>query len=206
MNIRLLVLGLLREQPRYGYELLKWLEESRTDLWANVLPGSIYHALRQLHKEGLIAVEQTEQTGHRMRAIYGITEDGRAAFDAELDAAWQDVPQTFPSQLYLALTFSHHLPPELLRRRLDQLAAALEQQLAVWTEGEALKGEQIELDAGIRAMFKNGRDHIRADLELVQHLRALLDTPESRWPQAQPRRDLPPENHRLGDGSEAPSL
>jgi len=52
--VRLFVLGLLYARPRHGYEIRKWLETRRTDLWTGVLPGSIYHALKQMTKEGLV--------------------------------------------------------------------------------------------------------------------------------------------------------
>lgn len=32
--------------PMHGYEIQKALEGSRADVWADVLPGFIYHALK----------------------------------------------------------------------------------------------------------------------------------------------------------------
>lgn len=92
MSTRLLVLGLLNESPKYGYEIQKWLEQSRTDTWADVLPGSIYHALQQLQKEGLVRVSETSQVGHRLKAVYAITDAGRSAFKTLLRQALQQVP------------------------------------------------------------------------------------------------------------------
>jgi DNA-binding PadR family transcriptional regulator len=43
MNARLVILGLLFESDKHGYEVQKWLEVSNTDLWADVKSGSIYH-------------------------------------------------------------------------------------------------------------------------------------------------------------------
>ena len=67
MSTRLMVLGLLNDTPRHGYEIQKWLEESRTAAWASVLPGSISHALQQIQREGLVEVCEVPQTGHRLR-------------------------------------------------------------------------------------------------------------------------------------------
>jgi DNA-binding PadR family transcriptional regulator len=71
--IRLFVLGILNQKTMHGYELYQQLERSRIDLWSDVLPGSIYHAFRQMDKEGLVRIRGTEQTGIKTRAIYEIT-------------------------------------------------------------------------------------------------------------------------------------
>jgi DNA-binding PadR family transcriptional regulator len=95
-----MVLGLLEREPMHGYEIQKWLELSHTELWAEILPGSIYHALRQMEKEGLVEVRATEHHGHRARAIYALAEGGREMFQRLLREGWQQVPRTFPSHLY----------------------------------------------------------------------------------------------------------
>jgi DNA-binding PadR family transcriptional regulator len=41
--IRRFGLGLLLRRPMSGYEVQRILMLDRTDLWAGVLPGSIYH-------------------------------------------------------------------------------------------------------------------------------------------------------------------
>ncbi|MFC7330946.1 PadR family transcriptional regulator [Marinactinospora rubrisoli] len=76
---RLLVLGVVRRIGRaHGYlvrsELVSWGAEE----WANVKWGSIYHALRQLTKEGLLS--STEITEWPGRVDYEITEAGEEEF------------------------------------------------------------------------------------------------------------------------------
>ena len=44
--VRLLVLGLLQFKPLSGYEIQQILQVSQIDVWAGILPGSIYHALK----------------------------------------------------------------------------------------------------------------------------------------------------------------
>lgn len=178
MNVRLLVLGLLRAKPMHGYELHHWLETSRADLWADVLPGSIYHALRQMHKEGLVEVQGTEQTGNRSRAIYAITPAGETAFARLLSEGWQTPPRSFPAALYTLLTFSDHLPAPALRAAVQQQIAAVEQELSVWEEGAALKTQAGVLPAWGPALFENGRRHLEADLHLLRSLLAWLDGEE----------------------------
>ncbi len=180
VNMRLMVLGLLEREPMHGYEIQKWLEISHTELWADVLPGSIYHALRQMEKEGLVEVRATEQRGHRARAIYALTEGGRAMFQHLLREGWQQVPRTFPSDLYTLLTFSHRLPSAERRVGLQAMLAALEKALAQWGAGEQAKKEAIAFPTFLQAVFDNGREHLEANIRLVRRL--LEDPSTSREP------------------------
>lgn len=174
MNVRLFVLGLLREQPQHGYELYRWLEQSQTDIWADVLPGSIYHALRQMHKEGFIEVQTTEHTGNRSRSIYTITPAGQEAFVRLLEEGWQQRLPGFPVALYTLLTFSHHMPPSRLRAVIEQQIMHLRHEIDHWQQDEATKGAADRLPTWGQAMFQNGREHLDADLRLLQHVLAGL--------------------------------
>ena len=60
----MMILGLVRwMQPVHGYDVRRELLSWSADKWANVQPGSIYHALRKLTEEGLLAEVATEQVG-----------------------------------------------------------------------------------------------------------------------------------------------
>lgn len=87
MSTRLMVLGLLHAAPMHGYDIRKRLDIIHAEAWADVLPGSIYHALKQMEKEGLLAVEATERSGNRLRAVYALTDAGRRAYRDELRRA-----------------------------------------------------------------------------------------------------------------------
>jgi DNA-binding PadR family transcriptional regulator len=179
MSTRLMVLGLLNESPRHGYEIQKWLEESRTDNWANVLPGSIYYALQQLLKEGLVQVHETPQTGYRLKAVYVITDAGRAEFKRLLREALQQPPRAFPTAFYTALVFLKELPREEVRALIEGLIPKLEQEIESWAYGESVKNDLQVLPEYVRAVFANGREHLEADLRLLHHLREFLSQGES---------------------------
>ncbi len=177
MSTRLMVLGLLNETPKHGYEIQKWLEESRTAIWADVLPGSIYHALQQLQKEGFVEVSEMTQTGHRLRAIYAITDVGRGELKRLLLEALQQPPRAFPTTLYTALTFLKELPRNEALASIEVLIPQLEQEIETWNYGEAIKNDLVPLPAYVQAMFANGREHLETDLHLLYRLQELLSQP-----------------------------
>ncbi|MFY1695820.1 PadR family transcriptional regulator [Solwaraspora sp. WMMA2101] len=89
---RMMILGLVKwMQPVHGYDVRRELLSWRADSWANVAPGSIYHALRTLAEEGLLRQVGTAQVGSRpARTSYEITAAGVEEFDDLLRRHWSD--------------------------------------------------------------------------------------------------------------------
>src|SRR5579883_203833 len=106
----------------HGYEIIKFTEERRTDLWADVLPGSIYHALKAMEKDGLVVVHANEQKGHRLRAVYAITDAGREALKELALEQFQRLPRSFPARLYVAMNAVPNLPAGELIEAMEKLA------------------------------------------------------------------------------------
>ncbi len=83
MNVvRLLVLGALREiGPAHGYAIGQLLEAWQVQTWTHLRSGSVYHALQQMAKEGLIGAGKQE-AGDRGpgKTRFAITDAGDAAF------------------------------------------------------------------------------------------------------------------------------
>lgn len=79
---RLILLSMLDRAPSHGYQLMKDLGERLGELYRSSA-GTVYPALKQLQKEGLI--ESRLQEG---RHIYSLTKEGRKVVRAE--ARWID--------------------------------------------------------------------------------------------------------------------
>ncbi|MET8553010.1 PadR family transcriptional regulator [Micromonospora zamorensis] len=86
----MMILGLVRwMQPVHGYDVRRELLSWGADKWANVQPGSIYHALRKLSEEGLLRAVATEQVGARpARTTYEVTPVGEDEFQTLLRGFW----------------------------------------------------------------------------------------------------------------------
>ncbi|MDL4774667.1 MULTISPECIES: PadR family transcriptional regulator [Thermomonosporaceae] len=126
---RLLVLGGIRHfgGRAHGYDIRRELMSWGSSEWANVNPGSIYHALKQLAKEGLLDAQ--EVTGHGAgppRTDYVITAAGEAEFLRLLREAITTVDVRHPEVLSASLGFLTELPRDeaiaLFQRRLTGLA------------------------------------------------------------------------------------
>lgn len=178
--VRLWILGLLKKRPMHGYEIKRYLEITRSDQWAGILAGSIYHAIKKLESEGLIAQRALEHVGNRTRAVYEITPAGEDEFRRLLEEAWTTPSPALPSNLYTAMTFLPDLPRETVLSAIDRQIAALEQVLAEWDVGENIKVRYGDPMGVQKLLFQNGREHLQADLKLLKEIRRLLPG-LSRW-------------------------
>jgi transcriptional regulator len=78
----LMVLALLSERDRHGYELAKLIERrSGGDLVFHV--GSLYTLLSRLESRGLIRGRWVEKAGERRRRFYRLTPDGERTLERQ---------------------------------------------------------------------------------------------------------------------------
>jgi DNA-binding PadR family transcriptional regulator len=105
-DIRFVVLKLLAEQPSYGYQLIKTMEER---LAGGYTPsaGVIYPTLTMLEEEGLAAVTTSEAN----RKVYSVTQQGLdylAANQHRVDELFERLEET-------GRGFRHGQSPELMK-------------------------------------------------------------------------------------------
>ena len=81
-ELRLVLLKLIAEQPRHGYDLIKAIEELSAEHYSPS-PGVVYPALAMLADEGLIA----EQDSEDQRRKFAITDAGRKVLEDEAETA-----------------------------------------------------------------------------------------------------------------------
>jgi DNA-binding PadR family transcriptional regulator len=78
-QLRLYLLALLDDGPRHGYEVIQDLEQRFNGLYSPSA-GTVYPRLAKLEEEGLV-----ERTDEGRKAVYRITEAGRAEVRARQD-------------------------------------------------------------------------------------------------------------------------
>ncbi|MFJ5708283.1 PadR family transcriptional regulator [Streptomyces sp. NPDC093105] len=132
--IRLLILGAVRQHGRaHGYQVRNDLEYWGAHEWSNAKPGSIYHALKQMAKQGLLVAHEIAPStaGGPPRVEYEITDKGTEEYFALLRESLSSHEQK-TDVLSAGIGFIVDLPREeavaLLRKRiagLDQWRSAV---------------------------------------------------------------------------------
>jgi DNA-binding PadR family transcriptional regulator len=94
-SLRNLILRLLAEKPRHGYDIIKRIEEITGGRWKPAA-GTLYPLLEQMSDEGLIEVDRVESEGVKggKRVVYRLTERG-----------WRELVSLLLSKLSYKLDF-----------------------------------------------------------------------------------------------------
>lgn len=180
-TMRILVLGLLmRYGPNHGHAMRQFIRNTHVDEWADVQPGSLYYALEQLAKEGLIVEERTEQVGQRPpRTIYRITERGHDEMQRLLVSLLESV-RLVNDPVNLALLFSSVLPDAELAELIRHRIVRLKEQLAATRIGreQAIAGGRL----GQRGaeIFRHFETQLDADVAWHEQFLAKLEAGEAR--------------------------
>lgn len=118
------ILGMVRKEPRSGYEIKGIVDNTTRFFWAASY-GQIYPELKRLSEAGLV-VGVDSPTGGRRRTVYEITADG----EEELLSWLRQPPVTFEmrEEGLLKLFFADALPreevPAILRAMREHRLAA----------------------------------------------------------------------------------
>ena len=81
-SAELLILALVEDRPRHGYDIGKLIEaRSKGELKFNV--ASLYPLLYRLEKRGWIEGRWAEKAGQRRRRMYKLTPEGRKVLAAQ---------------------------------------------------------------------------------------------------------------------------
>ena len=87
-STEMLVLALVEDRPRHGYEIAKLIEQ-RSDGVLQFHVASLYPLLYRLEKRGLISGRWVEKPGQRRRRFYKLTANGQKIL-AEQRQTWKD--------------------------------------------------------------------------------------------------------------------
>lgn len=133
-DLRLLLLALIEQQPRHGYELIRIIEEMFNGRYTPS-PGAIYPTLTMLEEIGHAAV-QPEAGG---RKSYAITDEGRAFLEENREAVEAVMEQTRHS----ARMAARAAMPENVHKAMHALRHALLMRGADWSKAEGQRVARI---------------------------------------------------------------
>jgi DNA-binding PadR family transcriptional regulator len=175
----LAVLSLLRERSMHPYELQRQMRIRHTDELLALKRGSLYHAINQLQRDGLIVPVETSREGRRPeRTVYTTTPEG----DEELVSWLRDLlstPMREPNQLMAALAHVHHLSPNDALEQLQLRVVNLEATTAAMQAVERGVGELVGRHAVLEVEY--ARALAEAEVAWVRSLIDDLRTSRLTW-------------------------
>ena len=158
----LLLLGLVAEMPRHGYELEQLIEKRDMRRWTSIGFSSIYFLLGKLEKKGL--VQSQAPAAAKARKKFELTKSGRDALVDETVAALTTVQQNRSSLLMGMLhwpVLSREQALDALRQREANANAELEQLASIHFE-------QQPLPDYVDSMFEFASGQLQAELLWIE--------------------------------------
>ncbi|MEM9439409.1 MAG: PadR family transcriptional regulator [Pseudomonadota bacterium] len=120
MDVKTLCLGALTERDLTGYEIKQHFEEAYSHFFVAGY-GSIYPALADLTRRGLVCCTSVPQEKRPDKKVYSLTKTGRDALIAELMAT--PPRHKVRSEFLVLMVFAHLLPPEKVAEIAEAMVA-----------------------------------------------------------------------------------
>jgi DNA-binding PadR family transcriptional regulator len=173
-KVEVVVLGLLAEEPLYGYDLLERFRSRSMGFWVEVGKASVYQTLRRLERDRSIGGRSQEGPEGPDRRVYRITRTGRERLKRGLVERAATL-EPYETDGGLALGFVHLLPASDARMVVDERETAVRDLL------DALKTERTRAVAGTgaghsvsTAMLDRQSAFAKAELVWIKAFRADL--------------------------------
>jgi DNA-binding PadR family transcriptional regulator len=80
-DLKYIILGLIKDKPRHGYEIIRELEEQSFGLY-KPSPGAVYPTLQMLEEMGYVSAEE-----HEGKKVYTVTGAGLEFLEKQKDLA-----------------------------------------------------------------------------------------------------------------------
>src|SRR5512134_2830073 len=179
-KLEIVVLGLLAEEPMYGYDLLERSRERGMGFWTELSRASVYQVLKRLERDGSVAGKAQEGRAGPDRRVFRITRTGRERLAVGLEEM-ASRPAPYDTDAGVALGFAHALPASSARGLADARERSLRERLdaagAELARGAELGRSGVELEAGravSAAMLRQQVALAEAELAWLKSYRAAL--------------------------------
>lgn len=169
MSRELLLLGLLRQQARHGYELHDFIQTRLTSC-TRLKKATAYYLLKKMADRGWLTQETVQEGKRPPRQVYELTPQGEVAFQRLLrEHLARHHPADLPDDISLAFldVLSVEERRKLLRKRRSDLQSALERARAMPPHPGSL---------GL--VMAHWRHHLESELQWLDGLLASLDASE----------------------------
>ncbi|MGZ6545122.1 MAG: PadR family transcriptional regulator [Actinomycetota bacterium] len=173
-KVEVVVLGLLAEEPLYGYDLLERFRSRGMDLWVEVGKASVYQVLRRLERDGFITGRAQEGSEGPDRRVYRISKAGRDRLREGLSSRF-GAAEPYETDGGLALGFVHLLPAAEARRAVDARETAVRDRLAASRREHAASSTDRGAGRAVaNAMLDRQEALGRAELAWIKGFRTAL--------------------------------
>ncbi|MBN2171234.1 MAG: helix-turn-helix transcriptional regulator [Candidatus Krumholzibacteriota bacterium] len=135
-RVDLVILGLLMEEPRHGYDILQQIDKRSMYHWIGVSTPALYRGLARLEGKRMLTAHKESGTNHPDRTVYQITQTGKDHLQRLLVEALTELKPVF-FDVVGGIGFAHNVPRDVLLDSLEERREKLRDLLSHIDEAEA---------------------------------------------------------------------
>lgn len=143
MSLRHALLGVLKDRPLTGYDLVRYFQGTLGFLWS-APQSQIYPELRRMEAAGLVTATVAPRGQKAQKRIYSVTDQGMAEL-----RRWATDFMPLPAQrdpVFLKAAFFDLAPLDAVREQLRAHIAQYQWRLEQWqARADAIRGRRAEL-------------------------------------------------------------
>lgn len=170
----LVVLGLLCEQDRCGYEIIREVKRRDFEHWANINPASIYNCLARLEKSGALSCHADKVGNYPERKVYSVTQKGRRRLSDMVIEAVSSVSHADHAIACLGIGFVYCVEEKAALRAIRSRIAALEMSIEHLVEKD--NGERQKIPLNWLLLLEEGEAHVKAQLNMLHRLAEAIES------------------------------
>ncbi len=158
----LILLGLLKESPKHGYDLKSLIDE-RLQYITHITSGTVYYTLKKLEKQGFVTKTKEKDGDRPERNVYHISPQGEQRFLELLKCSFlenDDFNSVFDVGLYFVNYINYEIVIEAIDKKLKELEHkssiidSLERKYQVrWPFNLAALKEKYQMEIKIRSSW-----------------------------------------------------
>jgi DNA-binding PadR family transcriptional regulator len=160
------ILGLVYENPQYGYQLEKIIEGWGMRNWTQIGFSSIYYVLKKLEKKDLVTAKLEKVEGKPSRKVFTITELGQEIMKEKLTdlLSWN---KKIISPFDLGIAYLNYLKPEEVIECLENYIKSAEGRIK-FLESSVKMQKELNAPYYVVALFSRPLSNLKNELEWVE--------------------------------------
>ncbi|MDP6669093.1 MAG: PadR family transcriptional regulator [Candidatus Krumholzibacteria bacterium] len=180
-KVDLVLLGLLKEKPRHGYDILQEVRQRDMKNWVGVSAPAIYKGLERLEEQTFLSAKEETGSSRPDRRVYTISAKGEEQFRKLLHQSLEETKHPF-FRLLIAFGFAHladkgDLLDSLARRRNSLLDSSQEiRDLSKRMQ----ENPGVPLHAG--EIIGYYRDLVKMEIQWLDRAKEMLESVDQ-WPE-----------------------
>lgn len=178
-DIETAILGLLYEEPQYGYQLEKTIESWGMRNWTQIGFSSIYYVLKKLEKKELVESRLEKVEGKPSRKVFTITERGRQTMKEKLTdlLSWN---KKLISPFDLGIAYLNYLEPQEVVDCLENYMKSAEGRIK-FLESSVRVQEELNAPYYVVALFSRPLANLKTEIEWVEQFIEKIKKEENLW-------------------------